>query len=242
MDGFSLKLLACILMLIDHIGAIFFPEILFIRVIGRSAFPIFAFLITEGYSRTKNLKKYIYRLLLLAVISEIPFMLAFDTTGLNIFFTLLAGIFVMIIWDKKYSIDSRFCDKKLLVNVSKGLIIIFKAVLILGIFYLVEKFNTDYSMYGICIILCFKIFKNNFINLTISMLILNILYTASLFHYLMTPYGTINFRVFSQATSIFSLFFLCKYNNTEGKKVQLLFYAFYPVHLIILNLIRGLLI
>jgi len=65
MNSFSLKLLACITMLIDHIGAIFFPDIMFIRIIGRVAFPIYAFLITEGYSRTKNLKRYMSRLFMI---------------------------------------------------------------------------------------------------------------------------------------------------------------------------------
>ncbi|MEG0613883.1 MAG: TraX family protein [Clostridium sp.] len=237
MDGFSLKVLACILMLIDHIGAVFFPKVLLIRVIGRLSFPIFAFLIAEGYFRTKNLKRYIFRLIILAIISQIPFMLAFDTKGLNIFFTLFAGIFAMMVLDKKFIVDFEIYNKKISKNIENVLNILFKIILFSLIFYLVEKLNTDYAIYGVCMILCFKIWRDKFMKLTIALIILNAIYAISLFKYLITPYGTLNIRVFLQATSIFSLFFIHKYNNMEGKKIQKLFYAFYPVHLSVLILI-----
>lgn len=71
---------------------------------GRIAFPIFAFQITEGYMHTKDLKKYFKRLILFAIISQIPFMLFLSTFTspftLNIFFTLLFGLFAIYIYDK----------------------------------------------------------------------------------------------------------------------------------------------
>lgn len=96
-DGFTLKLLAMLTMLTDHIGAILFPQYLVLRIIGRLAFPIYCFLLAEGAIYTKNIGKYSARLLLFAVLSEIPFDLAFsgrlfDWGSQNVFFTLFFGL------------------------------------------------------------------------------------------------------------------------------------------------------
>ena len=92
MTSFSLKIIAIITMFIDHLGNSYFKYTTWMNVIGRIAFPIFAFLISEGYAHTKNLKKYFFRLFLFALISQIPFMLFFSTYkdgfAFNIFFTL----------------------------------------------------------------------------------------------------------------------------------------------------------
>ncbi len=77
LDGFALKILAVVTMLIDHTGLIFFPDYVFLRYIGRISFPIFAFLIAEGCYHTSNIGKYFKRMLLFACITEIPFDLAF---------------------------------------------------------------------------------------------------------------------------------------------------------------------
>ena len=73
-----LKIIACLLMLIDHMGAALFPEAIIIRMIGRLSFPIFAYLIAIGYSKTNSFSKYLYRLLIFAAVSQIPFSLAFS--------------------------------------------------------------------------------------------------------------------------------------------------------------------
>ena len=68
-----LKWIAVITMLIDHVGVVFFPEYSIIRWIGRISFPLFAFLICEGYRHTSNIWKYFLRLGIFAIISEIPY-------------------------------------------------------------------------------------------------------------------------------------------------------------------------
>ena len=88
MNSFQLKIIACILMAIDHVGAIMFPDIDLYRIIGRLSFPIFAFLLTEGYVHTRNLKKYFIRLFIFAIIPQIPYSLAFGIDILNIFIEL----------------------------------------------------------------------------------------------------------------------------------------------------------
>ena len=111
LDGSALKLIAMLTMLIDHIGAVLGRYInapLFtalghtvdlypvLRIIGRISFPIYAFLLVEGFLHTKNVKKYARDLLLLALISEIPWNLAHGGRLLygvqNVMFTLLLGL------------------------------------------------------------------------------------------------------------------------------------------------------
>lgn len=100
LNSFQLKCIAIITMLIDHIGAVLLPEYIILRYIGRISFPIFCFLLTEGFFHTKNVRKYILRLGFFALLSEIPYDLAFmnsvmDFRRQNVFFTLFIGMVMM---------------------------------------------------------------------------------------------------------------------------------------------------
>ena len=92
MSGFFLKVIACICMFIGHIPFVFPDTAIPCILIGKISFPIFAFLISEGYTHTRSFKKYLTRLLTLAVISQLPATLLFNPNFsglyLNIFFTL----------------------------------------------------------------------------------------------------------------------------------------------------------
>lgn len=97
MSSFSLKLLALSCMLCDHLGALFFPGIPALRLIGRAAFPLYAFLLAEGFRHTHSRKRYLFRMALFAVVSEVPYDLCFcgsffSPAGQNIFFTLTLGL------------------------------------------------------------------------------------------------------------------------------------------------------
>ena len=101
LDGTTLKIIAMISMVFDHVGDMFFPSVMWPRMIGRLAMPIFSFFIAEGFAHTRDKKKYLGRLGLFALISEIPFDLAFDgKIGLghqNIMLTFfLAGLALML--------------------------------------------------------------------------------------------------------------------------------------------------
>ena len=86
-----LKIIAIVTMVIDHVGHILYPDLLFLQMIGRLAFPIFAYLIVLGVESTKKPVKYMVTLLVFAIISQVPYYLAFDIQPferLNILFSL----------------------------------------------------------------------------------------------------------------------------------------------------------
>ena len=107
-SGYWLKVIAVVSMLIDHTSAVILEQIpgleapaFFMRIIGRAAFPIYCFLLVEGFYHTRSRAKYAGRLFLFALISEVPFDLAFsrrmwDFSSNNVFFTLLFGL--LVIW------------------------------------------------------------------------------------------------------------------------------------------------
>ncbi len=92
LNNYQIKLLAAILMLVDHIGAVFFPNLTILRIIGRFSFPLFILLLVEGEKYTQNLGKYSFRLLLLGVLSQPIFWLLFHSNRWNILFILLLGL------------------------------------------------------------------------------------------------------------------------------------------------------
>jgi len=104
MNSFILKIIACICMFCDHIGNVLFDEVTVLNYIGRFTFIIFAFQIVQGYIHTHNIKKYIKRLSLFALISQIPFTLfyhfVFESFAINVIFTLLFGLIAIFIYDK----------------------------------------------------------------------------------------------------------------------------------------------
>ncbi len=155
MNSFKLKVLACILMFMDHLGAIIFINNDYLRIIGRLSFPIFAFMIVEGYFHSKDIKKYFIRLGLFAIVPQIPYTIAFGPGTLNIFFTLFIGLLAIFLEEK---IANRFLK--------------YLAVILLVIF--AQVIEVDYGFYGVLLIYIFKIFRNNFKALFFSFLILNL--------------------------------------------------------------------
>src|SRR5690606_27382742 len=97
LNSYQLKMIALTTMIIDHTGIVFFPDDMHLRIIGRIAFILYAFMLAEGAHYTRNIDKYIIRLFIWAIISEIPFDLAihskiFDWSKQNIFFLLFLAV------------------------------------------------------------------------------------------------------------------------------------------------------
>ena len=157
-SGYWLKLIAVISMLIDHTSAVILEQIpgleapaFFMRIIGRAAFPIYCFLLVEGFYHTRSRAKYAGRLFLFALISEVPFDLAFsrrmwDFSSNNVFFTLLFGL--LVIWGvegiKQKFVADVYGEKAAAIRV----ILIIVTVAAGG--FLALLFRTDYDLSGNC--------------------------------------------------------------------------------------------
>lgn len=207
-------------MLCDHTGDAFIGHFSFLNLIGRIAFPIFAFQVVQGYIHTHNVRKYALRLFIFAFISQIPFMLFlstfYDSYYLNIFFTLFLGVICLYIFDK---IENKYLGTLF-------------AILICAIAQFIQ---VDYGAYGIAVIFLFYIFNNVFPNrkmimCLIFLFITIIKYLPNIISYPSVAYVYIVCIIF---TSI-SLLPICTYNGKQGPKIKYLFYKFYPVHLLIL--------
>lgn len=146
LTSFQLKLLAICSMLIDHTGAVLFPELPVLRYIGRLAFPIFCFLLTEGYVHTRDVKKYLLRLAVFAAVSELPFDLALYggqelTAHQNVFFTLFIGLGMIYLMDREQEVPMRIGS------------------LVLAM-WLAEFLHTDYGARGVLLIAVFWLFRD----------------------------------------------------------------------------------
>lgn len=215
MSSFSLKVIAAVTMLVDHVGFLFFPGVMWFRVVGRISLPIFAFLIGEGYLKTRDVKKYLFRLALFALISYIPHALFlkagnFPYPNLNIFFTLTAGLLGLI----------AFTRLPFLAGITS----------LFGLAALAEFFRFDYGAYAVLLISAYYGFREH---RTSSLITVFILTALSVFYKI--PPGT-SFIQFFSLLALFPIFF---YNGTLGMRFYpQWFYWFYPVHLLILALIK----
>ena len=220
LTSFVLKIIGVITMLSDHIGDSIIGKFSFLNLIGRIAFPIFAFQAVQGFIHTKDFKKHMRKLLIFACISQIPFMLFLstftDVFALNIFFTFFLGLLALFLYEK-----------------SKHKMVGFLWVVLISI--LGKVIHVDYGAFGILLIFCFYIFQNKKSAMIISTILLCI------FYYLPNIISSPTFWLHYSVCILFtfsSLFFLVFYNHKEGPKAKYFFYVFYPLHLIILYLLH----
>lgn len=238
MSSFVLKLIAMITMFIDHLGDAWFHHVTAMNLVGRIAFPIFAFQISEGYEHTQNLKKYFFRLFLFALISQIPFMLFYslytNTFTLNIFFTLSFGLLSIFCYDKICNSPLQLIKINWLSSTCKHL---FAILLICLIGIIAQVCHFDYGFFGIAIIALFHIFKTKKVWLVLSFALACIAkYSFDIF-----CYGYHYLYILLCLFTILPVIFICLYNKKQGKKVKYLLYLFYPVHLFALYLIFSML-
>jgi len=222
MTSFLLKIIGIFTMLCDHTGDAILGNFSFLNIIGRIAFPIFAFQLTQSYIHTKDLKKFIFRLFVFSIVSQMPYMLFLSTFVeniyfLNIGFTMLFSIFAILSFDK---INNKF------VGLCVSLLIA-----IIG-----QIINVDYGAFGILITLIFYIFRKNKLLMNICALIsIASFYFIKFVH---SPYLSITeYYLPLTLFTCLSLIFINLYNGKQGPKVKYLFYVFYPLHLLILYLL-----
>lgn len=233
-----LRGLACLFMLSDHMWATLVPGNMWMTYLGRLAFPIFAFQITEGYRHTSDFRKYAQRLLIFGLISEIPFNLMYAGSAIfpfhqNVMFTLLLGLLSI------RSIDT-VCEIIKAHGPAKSLI---KPVLIVACCLLGAAVGfVDYGFWGVMIMITFHLFRG-FRGARILQLAAMIYINCEAFQGMFIPvevFGqTIEFA--TQGFAVLALIPIWLYSGRKGKSSKALqygFYAFYPVHMLILALLR----
>ncbi len=112
------------------------------------------------------------------------------------------------------------------------------AILALGL--AAQGFSTDYGIYGVAMIVAFYIFRENKIKTAISQTMVFIIFYASQIFLAILSYPGISIKLvwFNQALSLLALVFIFSYNGNKGKNLKYLFYAFYPIHLLVIGLIK----
>lgn len=214
LTSLTLKIIASLTMLIDHVGLLFFPDVTVLREIGRLAFPLFAFLLAEGMLKTRNKQNYVIRLAIFAIISQIPYSFMLYVAGvwpieLNIFFLLTLGAIMLAALSRVRWLPLRL------------LVVIFTVVL-------AEVTSISYGGYGILIILACYLFLKKLI------------WAGTTLFVAATVIATTVIPKFSwvQLFALCSLPFMAAYNGQLGKQVsRWLFYWFYPAHMLILSFI-----
>ena len=220
-----LKIIALVTMTIDHIGVIFFPGQIGWRIVGRLAFPLFAFFIAEGTKHTRNKLRYFLMIFCLGVVCEVFSRLFSGLPECNILltFSVSIGIIYALDWLKN-SAEQRKTNSTVLAS------IVF--VLALGLAFVTSHIlpqyiswfgGFDYGFFGILVPVFVSLFDNKWLKLVCfaTSLVLMVL--------LRTPYWAVQW--FCLVAVVLVLF----YNGKRGKvNIKYLFYAYYPLHLAVL--------
>jgi hypothetical protein len=209
----ALKWIAVATMTVDHVGAIFYPNYVVLRIIGRISFPLFSYLAALGFETTRNIKKYFIRLLLFGLVSQVPFYLATGSgifEHLNIFFTLSFGILFILFLEKK------------------------SLWFVLPI--LVSFLNFDYGVYGILLIGSMHILRKDKETGIAAIVLLNLLF---LFQWSLQIFSLLALPIIL----LYNSGFLMKVNESRGIKAypvwrKYFFYVYYPLHLALFYLIK----
>lgn len=233
LSGSTIKMLGIVTMFIDHVGAALVLRLMIdmyarqqyetytvmseiytvMRGIGRLGFPVFCFLLVEGFEKTRSKTKYAIRLGLFALISEIPFDLAFSAEVLefdyqNVYFTLFLGLLALCAFD--------FINKQKLPKVLTVLL----ELAALAVFMLAARFlRTDYAAMGVLTIAVMYVLRFNkpaaFAGGCIVLCLM----------------------AYNEIPAFFAVLPVSMYNGKRGWKLKYFFYAFYPVHLLLIWLI-----
>ena len=239
LSGSTLKWIAVVTMAIDHFAAVVLLGRLYserawgagiwsrqcywdLRIIGRLAFPIYCFLICEGYRHTRSLRGYLLRLLGFALLSELPFDLAFqrawfDLSAQNVFFTLALGLSAIALWETL----RRDREGEALVRSSIAAAIACAALCAAG-----ELLQTDYGSMGVLLILVMWLLRDQ--------PLWRIPAAAAIFASMALFFRSSWVELFALAAFIP----IGLYNGTRGRQMKYLFYVFYPVHLLLLCGVR----
>ena len=216
LDMTTLKIIAAVSMLIDHIGCVLFPRIYWLRGIGRLAMPIYCFGISEGLAHTSDRKNYLFRMGLFSLISEVPFDLAFnggpELYSQNVMLTFFCAIAGIMAYEAIRKISPSFIFSLLAVAAA----VAFAAA--------AKYMRTDYGEFGVILVY--------------------VLYFTRRYPVYQLLAGALTVCVCCwmdfEMICLPAFLLLLFYNGEKGKDLKYFFYYFYPFHLLVLALIDRL--
>ncbi len=215
----TLHIIAMASMLCDHIGAVLFPQLEWMRIIGRLAFPIYCFMLAEGYRHTSNAKNYLMRLLIAGVISEVPFDMAFYRSFIfwrhqNVMFNLAISLMTLMVIDRVKKKGDDLRSRLLMGFISMA------GFLIATITF------TDYYGTGVLLVLAFWQFSGNTWKDRLTQVLMLVLVNTVIFG------GTQSWATLA----VIPIWLYSGQRGIKGKPFKYFCYAFYPLHLLVLGL------
>ena len=221
LDGTTLKLIAMISMAFDHAGDMFFPDVMWPRMIGRLAMPIFSFFIAEGFSHTRDKKKYLCRLGIFALISEIPFDLAFEGkigfSHQNIMLSFFLAVVALMLYDW---IQGGTKSEENHASIGKTVLGVIAVAAIAALSLLLRA---DYTIFAVIAVFLFYVLRQKHPLVRTGVGVAFLALTRTVGYY---------------CTTGLSFIPLAMYNGKKGKGLKWLFYGFYPGHLLLLAAIK----
>ena len=237
LNALQLKVLAMALMVLDHAWATLAPDQLWLTAAGRLAFPIFAFQIAEGFRLTHDRKKYLKRMFLFALVSEIPFNLMsagglFNPLHQNVMFTFCLALLALLVlaWARK-----------------KGAAVyIIVLLVLLPVTFVVGMFTfVDYAGYGIWMVMLFYVMRDvpfGWAGELAAMVYINFVMIGGLVYNIPIAGRVVEFP--EQGLAVLALIPIWLYSGRQGphsKKIQYACYAFYPAHMLALYILEHIL-
>ena len=217
LNGNSLKLIGAVFMLIDHIGLVFFPDMEILRILGRLAYPIFAFKISEGCRHTHNKTRYILNLIVVAIVCQVASFIYERSLDMCIMVTFTLSVAVGYCVQRVRSAGN--AEQKIFRTLEL-------AGAVIGVLAANVYFDIDYGFLGCIIPALPLLFTNNYMK--------RIAFGAGLV-LLSWDCGGI------QWYSLLALPIIGLYDGTRGKyNIKYFFYVFYPAHLLLLEIIKKL--
>lgn len=247
----GLHILAMALMLSDHLWATFFGNLRWMTSIGRIAFPIFAFMTVEGYFHTSNIKKYKKRLLIFALISEIPFNLLMGGRMIgpfhqNVLWTFWIGLGLIQFSEFLKKKGRTVFEKLKKPEYERGLNLVWTAAVYVAVCYVAYFVGNitfvDYFGAGLLTVVVFYIFHErkwyNYLFLLAAIYYINAELLAGMTFII--PFGSMQVEFAEQALAVLALIPIWLYQGRQGyhsRWFKNFCYWFYPAHMLILALL-----
>lgn len=213
----QLKVIAMVTMTVDHIGAYLFPQLVWLRIIGRLAFPIYAYMIAEGCRHTRSMGRYLASLAVMAAACQVVYFFAMDSVYMSILVTF--SLSVGLIWLQDFSEKQQTLFSRILVFA--GFLTVFFLCELLPSLLPDTDYSIDYGIIGVLtpvVIYSCKDRASRLVGCGLSLVVL-----AAFSHY-------------TQWFSLFALIPLAMYNGQRGKwNMKWFFYLFYPAHLLVIH-------